>query len=136
MSKLVEAIFNTIVTPDLLGEVVEMLADLEQDERNDLTGRSVAIIQLLNDKEEAQVQPHLVAAIDFRLNALAKLSGKQELRAWSIPGDVAGMIRIDPLVLQVAASQPLIAVNDHEVEFEAEAFFKCLLELTEEKGHG
>jgi hypothetical protein len=64
----------------------------------------------------------------------ASLSDRPELKNWSLPG-LDGGTKIAPTVLEATATEPLIAV-DGEPGFDADRFFKRLLALTEEEGHG
>ncbi len=49
MNGIVNAIFQTAVTPELLEKAVAMLAELEPDDRKDLTGRAVTIVRMLDE---------------------------------------------------------------------------------------
>ncbi len=49
MNGIVNAIFQTAVTPELLEKAVAMLAELEPDDRKHLTGRAVTIVRMLDE---------------------------------------------------------------------------------------
>ncbi len=50
MNGIVNAIFQTAVTPELLEKAVAMLAELKPDDRKDLTGRAVTIVRMLDEE--------------------------------------------------------------------------------------
>jgi hypothetical protein len=74
-------------------------------------------------------------AIEWRFEALARLDGRPELQAWSLPTGDAGATKIDPLVLRAAAEEPLITGGERAT-FDPDSFFKRLLTLSGESGRG
>ena len=130
-----DAIFQTKVTPEILGRVLQAFGEMEPEDRKDMTGRALMVIRILDEEGLLDEEPHLAAAIEFRLEALARLAARPELKAWSIPGDVKGMVRLDPVVLEAAASEPLRDFNNR-VAFDPESFFKRLMYISGEAGHG
>ena len=119
----------------MLGKVLTAFGTMKPGDWNDMTARVVTVIRLLDEEGLLDEEPHLAAAIQFRLEALARLAGRPELKAWSIPDDVAGMLHLNPVVLQATSSEPLKEENDRPV-FDAESFFKRLLSISHEEGRG
>jgi len=72
------------------------------------------------------------AAINFRFQALARISGRSEFKSWSLPNP-DGSAKIATSVLAAAATEPLIEI-DGQLGFDADRFFKRLLAMTEGEG--
>lgn len=135
MSKIVDGIRRTKVTFNILEKVVAAIAAMEPADRRDTTGRTLAIIRVLNQEGLLGKKRHLAAAIDFRLEALARLSHRPELRAWSLPGDVTGIIHVQPVVWKAVAVEPLLEEGDRPA-FNADSFFRRLTALSKAAGRG
>ncbi len=135
MNGIVNAIFQTAVTPELLEKAVAAVAKLESDDRKDLTGRAMAIIRMLDEEGLSGHELHLAAAIDFRLEALARLVHRPEMKAWSLPGDMEGMLHVQRIVWEAVAAEPLVEDGDRAA-FDPDGFFKRLTALSEAAGHG
>lgn len=135
MSDIVDAIRRTKVTADILEKVVAALAAMESADRRDFTGRAVTTIRVLDEEGLLRQQPHLAAAIEFRLEALARLSHRPELKAWSLPGDIEGMIHVQRVVWKVVAAEPLREEGNRPA-FDADSFFRRLTALSEAAGRG
>jgi len=78
---------------------------------------------------------HLSAAIEFRLEALARLSDRPEMKAWSIPDNIDGVMHIQGVVLRAAAAEPL-REEDNRPSFDPESFFRRLIRMSKEAGRG
>jgi hypothetical protein len=102
-------------------------------DRRDPVMRALCLVRLFGGSPNKDVTLH-VTAIEWRLQALARLAARPEFKAWSMPGD-HDAVEIAPDVLEVAAAEPLVEV-DNEPGFEADAFFKRLLAITKGHGHG
>jgi hypothetical protein len=133
MSGIVQRILDAKVSAPDMERAFEAVHALLPEDRTDIAARIVCLIELFGAPGRHEVSPR-VAAIDWRCQALARLSDRPELKNWSLPGLDDG-IQIAPTVLQAAATEPLIAI-DGEPGFDADRFFKRLLTLTKEKGHG
>jgi hypothetical protein len=75
-----------------------------------------------------------VAAIDWRLQALARLSTRPQFRNWSLAGPDGNAI-IAWTVLKAAATEPLIEI-DGQPGFDADRFFERLVAMRKEDRHG
>ena len=132
MNKIVERIWRTQVTTDDLRMGLEALNDLPQEDRRDLTARALCLFRVFDGEPDLASK---TAAVDWRFEALARLSHRPELRAWSIPPDHMGKMMISETVLEAAAAEPLISVDDRPA-FDPECFFKRLLALSGTDGTG
>jgi hypothetical protein len=103
------------------------------EDRTDIAARVVCLIELFGEPGQHEVSAR-VAAIDWRYQALARLSDRPEFKNWSLPG-LDGGTKIALTILEAAVTEPLIAV-DGKPSFEADRFFNRLLMSTKEQGHG
>src|SRR5271170_4645116 len=102
-------------------------------DRGDPVTRAHCLVRLFGGSPNTDVTLH-VTAIEWRLRALARLAAGPEFKAWSMPGG-HDVVEIGPDVLEVAAAEPMIEVEDQPA-FDADAFFKRLLTITKGHGHG
>ncbi len=109
---------------------LEAISALPPQDRKDIGARAVCLIRMFGETEVSA----RVAAIDWRFQALARLSTRPEFRNWSLPGGDGGS-KITIAVLEASAAEPLIELDDLPA-FDADNFFKRLLATTEEEGHG
>jgi hypothetical protein len=130
MSGIVEQILSTKVSATEMECALQAIGALPPEDRKDIGARAVCLIRMLGENEVSA----RVAAIDWRFQALARLSTRPEFRNWSLPGR-DGASKITIAVLEVAATEPLIELEDRPA-FDADSFFKRLLGITEEEGHG
>ncbi len=135
MSDIVGDIIRTKVTAEILEKVVIAFAAMEPADRRDFTGRAVTVIRVLDEEGLLGQHPRLAAAIEFRLEALARLSHRPELKAWSIPGDVEEMIYLQPLVWEAVAAEPLREESNRPA-FDPDSFFRRLTALSKAAGRG
>jgi hypothetical protein len=77
--------------------------------------------------------PAMIAAIDWRLQALSRVAECPEFKAWARNMDDS--VHLDPNLLVAAAEEPLIVI-DNEPCFDSDSFFMRLLALTEGHGNG
>jgi hypothetical protein len=124
------------IRPELLREVIEMHAEMAQEDRPVFEERVFRIIELLKEKG---IRPSRVAdiaiAIDFRLTALARLQRDSALREWSRPSGDLGAIAISINVIAAAAEEKLIENDEGQAVFNPESFRRRVLAKTEPDGH-
>ena len=130
MSGIVEQILSAKVSATEMECALEAIGALPPEARKDIGARAVCLIRMLGENEVSA----RVAAIDWRFQALARLSTRPEFRNWSLP-DRSGATKITIAVLEVAANEPLIELEERPA-FDADSFFKRLLGITKEEGHG
>ena len=131
MPGIVRRILGAKVSAADLARALEAIEELPPEDRTDLAARVVCLIEAFAEPGRHEVSAR-VAAIDWRLQALAGLAGRPEFRNWPLPG---GTGKIATNVLKAAAIEPLIE-REGEPSFNPESFLERLLAMTEEKGHG
>jgi hypothetical protein len=132
LSKIIDQIGRTKVTADMLEKVVAAFAAMEPADRRDITARAVTIIRVL-DEEGHLSRPDLATAIEFRLEALALLSNRSELKVWALPGEVPGLLHVQRVVFEAAATEPLLQKKNRPA-FDPDSFFKRLTGLSDALG--
>ena len=130
MFGIVQQILSAKVSTAEMECALEAISSLSPEDRKDIGARAVCLIRMFGENEVSA----RVAAIDWRFQALARLSTRPEFRNWSLRG-CDGASKIAITVLEAAATEPLIELEDRPA-FDADSFFKRLLAITEEEGHG
>ena len=136
MSKFLERVARTPVPAELLKEALEAIADLPAEDRQDLTGRALAVIRLLEQRKAAKSlrqRGNLVTGIHFRLEALARLHDEPAYKAWSMQSGEPGMSYVHDDLVTAAASEPLI-LEEHGARFDPDSFFRRVLKASEGSG--
>ena len=114
-----------------LERALAAIDELPPEDRTDIAARVVCLIEAFGAPGRHEVSAR-VAAIDWRLQALARLASRPEFGNWPM-ADRSG--KIAAAVLQAAAIKPLIE-RDGEPAFDPGSFLDRLLAMTEEEGHG
>jgi hypothetical protein len=130
MSGVVRWILDTKISTADMERALEAVNALPKD-RTDFSARVLRLIELFGESGRNDVGAR-AAAINFRFQALARLSGRPEFKSWSLPNR-DGSAKIATSVLAAAASEPLIEI-DGQLSFDADRFFKRLLAMTEGEG--
>lgn len=126
----------TEVSAELLGEVMQMTAELPPETRQSYEARMVHLFEFLKEEKGLKGNRHsdVALAVEFRLTAMSRLLGEQAAPGWTLPGqDGAEYVPIH--MLRAAAEQPLIETPDQQAGFNADAFRVRVLELSEAKGN-
>lgn len=142
--RFVQRLFAAAVTAQDLKKAIVAVNALPPEDRKDLTARSVALLRVflgppgqgsLSEaaSEESFADSDRITAVQFRLEALARLSGHPKFRGWSMPSDKREMMFISDEVLEAAAKEPLLE-DGNRPAFDPESFFSRLLILTEGDG--
>ena len=135
MSSFLEKANRTKVTAELLGEVMQMHAEMRPEERGVFEARAIAVFQLLTDKGfKGRRHSDLAMAIDFRLQALSRLIEADRTRGWTLPGGADGRSYLHADLLKAAAREPIIENADKQASFNPDSFSRRLMELTQAKG--
>ena len=136
-SSILRKVNEVQVTADLLGEVLEMHADMAPEDRPVFEARAIRLFELLDRKGLHESRALISMAVDFRLTALAKLHGQGKvLRGWTMPGDVDGMSYLNSDVLKAVAEEPLVEDSDGEAIFDPDSFQRRVLACAETSGEG
>jgi len=135
MPSFLDKVNRTMVAPELLGEAMQMHAEMPVENRSVFEARSIALFQLLTEKGfKGRRHADLAMAIKFRLQALSRLIESGITRGWTLPGDADGRTYLHADVLWAAAREPLIESADKQASYDPDGFSRRLLELTEAKG--
>ena len=134
MSAFLDRVNKTTVTPEVLGEVLEMHAAMKPKDRRVYEVRAIRLFELLKSKGLEDEGSDLSLAITFRLEALARLNGEPGLRAWTMPGGKKGMDYIHVDLLKAAAEEPLIEDAQQQAAFDVDGFEKRMLFLAKMRG--
>src|SRR5215469_3393391 len=121
MSSFLEEANCATVTAELLGEVLEMHAAMPAEDRGVFEARAVRLFKLLDRKGLGDKRATLAMAIDFRLQALARLQMDSALRGWSMRGDEPGKEYIHADMLKAAAEERIIENEAKQADFDAES---------------
>lgn len=124
----------TAVPAALLADVVQMHAAMPAKDRQVLEVRMIRLFELLKDKGfKGDRHADLALAIDFRLRALADLMQQGGARGWTLPGE-PGCEFISREILDVAATEPLVALGEGGVTFDLDRFRTRMLESGDARG--
>ena len=139
-SGIVERIFDAVVQPGDLAVALTIWAEMPEAERTDPDARLFALMPHFLGPPGQKGSPGLdlrasskLSAVMFRMEALAGLSKMAQFRGWSFPGREPGSEMISAQLLEVAATEPLIEVNERPT-FDADRFFKSLLRVSTTSG--
>jgi hypothetical protein len=108
-----------------LERAFEALHALPPEDHTKIAARVVRLTKLFGDREDRRQVTAQVAAIDWRCMALARLYCRPEFKSWFVRDD-NGVISIAPILLEAAATEPLIEI-DGEPGFDADRFYHRLL---------
>jgi hypothetical protein len=136
MPSFLQRIAKKPVPADLLKAALVVVDELPEEQRKDFTGRTLAIIRLLEDQrpeQDVRARSDLLTGIQFRLEALARLRHEPAYRAWSMKTKAPGVEYIHEDLIDAAAIEPL-SMGKREARFEPRAFFRRVLQITEARG--
>ena len=118
---------------DLFKELVGTLASLPRDGRSDFESRAFGMTQHLQAAKVEGDHAFIIMLVQLRMEALARLSNEPEYRAWSLNSDDGGDY-IHEILVETAATQRLIELEDGRPSFEPRSFFHAALERSELDG--
>ncbi len=122
MSNYMKTVNQTKVTPDLLGEALELDAAMPPDGRHSFAVSTIELFELLKRKRVGADPIDLCIAITFRLEALARLHNDEVLSAWVLTGRDQGMVYVKADLVEAAAGEPLIENVEGKAAFDVEKF--------------
>jgi|ERR1700722_5978440 len=135
MPGIVQRILEAEVTAADLDRALVAVNDMEPEDDDiprwspkALPSRVACLIELFGEPGRHEVSAR-VAAIDCRLQAIARLATRPEFKHWSIAGIISW------IVLEAAATEPLIELDGH-LGFDADCFFQRLSAMSEERRNG
>lgn len=129
---------RTPLKPQLMKDMMDHIDQMSDEQRSDMTGRNLGLIQFLDAHRiasEANEKAMILMSFEFRMEALVRLRDHAQHRAWTLKygKDLNDPDLIHKVLVEVAAGAPLYLVNDHP-EFEAEEFFRLALKRAEASG--
>jgi hypothetical protein len=130
-----DEIARTPVTADDLGRALDAISKLRARDRYKLAARARCLTILFSEDEPERDVAAFGTAIEWRLVAFYRLTGRPELEPWSLPGKRRGTTSFAPAVLKAAAEATLI-FHDERPAFDPDSFFKRLLAISECIGRG
>lgn len=135
MPSILTRVNRTKVPPELLLDVIKMHSEMPAEDRPVLEARMFQIFQLLSDKGfEGNRHADLSIALQFRLEALARLIKADATRGWTMPSKEPGATSVDTDLLTAAAQEPLIEGKDGHAVFHPDSFQKRVLKIAETRG--
>jgi hypothetical protein len=122
---IIQRAFDIKVSAADLERAFETLHALPPEDCTKIAARVVCLIQLFGDPEDRRKVTARVAAIDWRCMALARLYCRPEFKSWFVRDD-NGVITITPILLEAAATEPLVEIDGEPGVFDADRFFNRL----------
>jgi hypothetical protein len=136
MPDFLKRISNKPVPANLLKAALSAIGELPEEDRKDITGRAIAVIRVLDEhniERGLEERADLLTGIQFRLEALARLHNEPAFRAWSMKSGTPDMDYIHEDLVEAAAVEPLI-MGEHQARFDANSFFKKVLQISSARG--
>ena len=127
--EVVDKAMNTPLDPAMLKRALIEFSNMETEDRKDFTARAVTMIRILDQEENIETgeRAWMAMAVEWRLEALARLQSTPQFRRYSTGQDEEGADWIRADMIELAATEPLIRIDDYSVTFDAETFFQKLL---------
>lgn len=135
MSGFLKTVNKTNVEPGLLGDVMQMHADMPAEDRLSFEARAFRMFDLLNGRGyRVKKRADLSVAIDFRLAALARLIDARGGRGFTMLGREENMDWVHADLVRCAAEEPVIDDEAYQPAFDADRFEQRLLAICETQG--
>lgn len=125
---------RTIVTGQILGDVMLAYAAMPIAERGVFENRVDRVLDLLEEKGHGKNRGLLAMAIMVRLMALDAILGDERIESWTIPGTEPGMTYVHADLLSAAAEEPVLEDSRGEPVFNTENFRMRVLEIAGARG--
>lgn len=122
------------IAPDLLGEVMVMLAGLPAAERGDFEARATRIVGFLDGKHIGDNSVLLALAIAVRLMALDSVMDDRLVKEWLIPAPDQGVTYVHADLLRVAVEEPVTEDSEGRPAFVVGSFCRCLARAAAARG--
>jgi hypothetical protein len=130
-----ERVNRTAVSPKLLGEAMELWANMAPEDRPALEARAFRLFEFLKNKGSAgRRHSDLALAINFRPIALARLVHGDHVKGWTLADREEGVTLLHADVLRAAAKEVLIEDPDNAIAFEANSFVRRVLHVAQPRG--
>jgi len=123
----IERAMNVYMPVNLLIEANKRHAELDSEDRSDITAWTIEWIKMLDEYEYSEEQRRdLLLALGYRIEALCRfeISKYPETAGWILPSK-DGSVYTSHTVFQAAAEHPL-SVRDERAYFEPKSFIERL----------
>jgi hypothetical protein len=121
----------------LMKEMMTCLEQMPEEQRADMTGRAIGLINFLEERlgtQDSMERASILIAFEFRMEAMVRLRDDPQYKAWAVRADKRGdPDLINEVMLEAAASEPLMEMEERPA-FEPRRFFRRALELAESVG--
>jgi hypothetical protein len=130
-----ERVNRTPVSPKLLGEAMELHANMAPEDRPVFEARAFQLFEFLKEKGfTGRRHSDLALAINFRLTALARLVQGDHVKGWTLANREEGVTLLHADVLSAAAKEALIEDRDNAVAFDTNSFVRRVLHVAQPRG--
>ncbi len=119
---------RTSVSPELLGEVIEMYTGLALEER-DFEARAIRVVKFLTERGYGRNCGLIAATIIIRLMALDAILADKQVQGWSLPGTEPGETYVHFALLKAAAQETVVAGSSGQPIFDAANFRQRVLQV-------
>ena len=119
---------RTVVSAELLGEVMAMYAEIGPEERG-FESRAIRVVKLLTDKGHDKKCGQLAAAIIIRLMALDAILADKEVQGWTLPSAEPGVSFVHSNILRAAAEEAIMEGSKGQPIFDAANFRRRVLQI-------
>ncbi|CAN5749292.1 hypothetical protein BH11PSE6_BH11PSE6_25920 [soil metagenome] len=134
MANYLRKVNRTKIEPALLGEAMQMHANMPAEDRTSFEARTFRIIEMLNERGLQAERATLLLAIDFRLTALSRLIEARGGLGFTRPGSETGMDWVHADLVRCAAEEPIIEDAAKQPAFDPVRFEQRLLAICEPQG--
>jgi len=123
--------------PELMKQLLLCVDAMPEEQRSDMTGRSIGIMHYLQETLPAlkpMARTLTLLSFEFRMEALARLREHPEYDGWARRAEKAGGADlINEALLEIAAVEPLVERHGRPA-FDPTVFFRLVLERTDAEG--
>jgi len=137
LMSVIEKASRTPLDPELMKRMLTCIEEMSAEQRGDMTGRSIGLIQFLEknpSNQETFDRASTLISFEFRMEALARLRKRPEYRAWAMKTEHDGAPDlIHEVLIETSAVEPLIERHKRPA-FNPVTFFRAALERSASEG--
>ncbi|MDB5540332.1 MAG: hypothetical protein JWQ89_2059 [Devosia sp.] len=135
-----ETVNETPLDIDLMKRLLTFVDEMSDEQRSDMTGRSVGLIRFLEEEgigsDPEMTRAYTLMAFEFRMEALSRLRDRPEYQAWSLQLGKAAGDPDDQRGARRDGSRAPAYSRKRAPGLEPEAFFASALLRTDVEGRG
>lgn len=121
---------RTQVSPELLGEAMEIYANMPPEDRSVLDARLIRVFDFLRAKGfTGRREADLAAAVNFRLTALARIVQSSLIQGRTLSDRGNPIPEQADVLVEAAAKETLVEDDDGCVAFDAGSFERRIVQL-------